>query len=90
MEKSENSVAAGVATRPVVAIVGRQNVGKSTLLNRMVQKRLAITSGIPGTTRDRIMVEVSQGGRNILVVDTGGISPETGVRNRPGGDVPGR
>jgi len=60
-------------SKPLVAIVGRQNVGKSTLLNRLAGKRLAIVDDVPGTTRDRILADVSYGDRTFTVVDTGGL-----------------
>ncbi len=59
--------------RPLVALVGRPNVGKSTLFNRLVGERLAVTNPIPGTTRDRLMSEFEWRGVVFRVVDTGGI-----------------
>jgi GTPase len=59
-------------TRPIVAIVGRTNVGKSTLLNRLAGKRIAVVADLPGTTRDRVFAFVFWQGRELTVVDTGG------------------
>jgi len=61
--------------KPLVALVGRPNVGKSTLFNRLAGERLAIVDETPGTTRDRLMAEGEWNGRAFHIVDTGGIDP---------------
>ena len=66
----------GVGTMPIVAIVGRPNVGKSTLFNRLARARLAIVHDEPGVTRDRKYADTSAYGRAYTVVDTGGFDPE--------------
>ena len=64
--------------KPVIALVGRPNVGKSTLFNRLVGERLAIVDGTPGTTRDRLLSESDWNGIEFHVIDTGGIDPTHG------------
>jgi GTP-binding protein len=71
-------------TRPIVAIVGRTNVGKSTLLNRLAGRRIAVVADLPGTTRDRVFAVVSWEGWELTAVDTGGwqIKPEGSLEQK--------
>lgn len=61
---------------PVVAVVGRPNVGKSTLVNRILGRREAVVQDVPGVTRDRVSYDASWSGRDFVVVDTGGWAPD--------------
>lgn len=63
--------------KPVVAIVGRPNVGKSTLFNKLAGQRVSIVDDSPGVTRDRIYFDIEWNGRPMTIIDTGGIEPKT-------------
>lgn len=63
--------------KPIIAVVGRPNVGKSTLFNKLIGKRLSIVDDTPGVTRDRIYGDTEWRGKKVMMVDTGGIEPKT-------------
>lgn len=63
--------------KPIVALVGRPNVGKSTLFNALAGKRISIVEDTPGVTRDRIYTDINWNGRDFTIVDTGGIEPDS-------------
>lgn len=66
-----------MASLPVIAVVGRPNVGKSTLFNKLIGQRLSIVEDTPGVTRDRIYAPCEWRNQKCMMVDTGGIEPKT-------------
>ena len=62
--------------KPIIAIIGRPNVGKSTLFNRLIGQRVAVVSEVSGTTRDRVVLDARWHDKTFLLVDTGGLEPE--------------
>ena len=75
-DATEDRTAGAVGPLPVLAVVGRPNVGKSTLVNRILGRREAVVEDVPGVTRDRVSYDANWAGRAFTVVDTGGWDPD--------------
>src|SRR5215216_7888192 len=75
-EDVAEAIEEAAAPPPVVAVVGRPNVGKSTLVNRILGRREAVVQDVPGVTRDRVAYDAQWSGRRFTVVDTGGWEPD--------------
>src|SRR5215216_1448853 len=75
-EDVAEAIEEAAAPPPVVAVVGRPNVGKSTLVNRILGRREAVVQDVPGVTRDRVAYDAQWAGRRFTVVDTGGWEPD--------------
>ena len=76
-ERSEAERKERIMAKPIVAIIGKPNVGKSTFFNYLAGSRISIVQDTPGVTRDRIYAETNWRGRKFTLVDTGGIEPES-------------
>ena len=75
-DPNDADAAGDVLDQPVLAVVGRPNVGKSSLVNRILGRREAVVEDVPGVTRDRVAYDAQWGGRRFTVVDTGGWEPD--------------
>ncbi|MBB5958402.1 GTP-binding protein [Saccharothrix tamanrassetensis] len=75
-DESDGGEDGGAVPQPVLAVVGRPNVGKSTLVNRIIGRREAVVQDVPGVTRDRVAYDALWNGRKFTVVDTGGWEPD--------------